>query len=598
MVLEHEASSCKYVFVVRPCPRFAEASCVSQIKTAAAVAHDMGEERAISTGVQLWAKCGLQNSERDVHRVLKKQKIKLDIPVETMSCDGVDLPWISPESWLKFIVKNGLWPVLAGCNLHDYGGACCNWSEFWRLFELTNPNFELFNILGDSDIDLSRTAAFCLHGDEGRTLKHSALMVCSLQSALGRGFDEKRVGGHDPDSANLRVNYAGHSFTTRYVLHTLPKSAYDDTPEVFHEAVTHIARSLSNCLRVGFLDETTGNRFRIVLIAVKGDAPFLGKVAHFYRGYNTSAKRGEERGQPKGICPYCLAGTRSFPAEELATLQPAWRVTEGVKLPWVRTPSLVKYLLHDRSNPASLFKSDIWHMVHLGFGRSFIASVVQLVLQVLPLANLDLKWDFLTEDYLSWCSTNRKQAHVSKITPYLMSYNDSSGAMGNWHKGALTANFGLWLVDLLGKVCADRDRFLVKCRMATYRMNALFSTLYRAGAFLTANECAHVSQQGLSFLSVYSQMAEAQFQLGRQWLFPLYPKLHVFHHVMLQVRSDGVQVSAAVNPLLFGCQIDEDCIGKASRLSRRVNIRQVATRSLDRYLVAAHVAFSKAGLLS
>lgn len=139
--------------------------------------------------------------------------------------------------------------------------------------------------------------------------------------------------------------------------------------------------------------------------------------------------------------------------------------TVGVKLPWLKQPSLIRYLCHDRGHPASFFRSDIWHVVHLGFGRSWAASVIQLVLPCLQLDNLEQKWDWLTLNYQAWCKTNRKQTHISKITPYLMSYGDASGCMGNWHKGMLTTNFMLWVVNLLGNVQADEAGLLVSAAL-------------------------------------------------------------------------------------------------------------------------------------
>lgn len=571
-----------------------EASCVSQIQTAAAVETDMGKSKAISKGVSEWARCGVTHSERDVHRTIKKQKTKLDIPIRTILCNGAKIPWISPASWLRFLVDKGLWPVLAGCGLHDYDGACQNWLEFWQLYRKVHPTFGLFD---RDDVDLSRTAAFVLHGDEGRTLKKGAMLVTSLQSALGRGYDQKRV-NHAGTSRDLKVNFAGHSFTTRWIVHTIPKSAYDGNPELFNSAMEHTAKSCRKLLEQGYVDVARGHEtFRVVILGVKGDAPYLSKVGRFYRAYNTTAKRGEERGAPKGVCPYCLAGTRMYPAEELSTADPTWLSTVAVKLPWTRCPAVIKHLLHDTEDPADFFKSDVWHICHLGIGKSWICSVLQLMMPFMPCPNLEAKFDFMTTEYLAWCCSNKKQAHISRISSYLISYNDATGAMGHWHKGALTSNFMLWLVDFLGTLPRDPDGYSMKCRAVTYRMNAMFSVLYRSGAFLTEEQAAFVATQGLAFLDCYATMAAAMFNAGRQHLYPLYPKLHMFHHIMITVQRQGSTAKVAVNPTMWGCQMDEDTVGRASRLSRRVNIRLVAQRSLERYLVAAFTAFTKAGLL-
>ena len=573
-----------------------EASCKSQILTAEAVVSDMDLHQAAKKGILKWSKCSLTNTERDAQRTMKQQKTKLDLPIESITCDGCEIPWISPEKWLQFVVRQGLWPSLAGCDKHDWEGARQNWSEFWEKYEKINPSFELFDIARSKNIDLSRCAAWLIHGDEGRTLKKNGILVTSLQSALGRGYDQKRTKGRG--GSNLQVNFAGHSFCTRYVLSTIPKSSYESQPEVFNSSLQHVAQSCRKLFDHGFVDRSRGGEcFRVVILGVKGDAPYLAKAAHFYRSYNTAVKRGEERGPPKGCCPYCLAGTRLCAAEEIGTDNPKWLSTVGIKLPWVKQPALVKYLLHDREDPSSFFKSDIWHVVHLGFGRSWVASVLQVALPFLPCSNLDEKWAFLTSEYHQWCSANKKQAHVSRITAYLMSYHDHGGAMGNWHKGALTTNFMQWLVDLLGKLQQDPNGWLMECRCATYRLNSMFSLLYRAGAFLEQNECAYVADQGLRFLETYGKMADAMFRASRQWCFPLYPKLHVFHHICLEVQRSGNMMGMACNPTMWGCQMDEDCIGKAARLSRRVNIRRVAYRCLDRYLVSAYAAFVRDGLL-
>ena len=595
-----DVSRCKLICTLSTCQLLAcpEASCVSQILTAKAVAADMGESRAVECGVHKWASCGLRNSERDVHSVVKRQGTRLDVEVSEMSCDGHSLAWISPETWLAYLVRKGLWPKLAGVKSAAYDMAREVWTEFWRKFRILNEDHELWSL----DLDLSRTAAFLVHGDEGRTLKKGGLMVTSLQSALGNGWDNKRVQKLDRDGVpRLSVNFAGHSFTTRFVSSALPKTAYETNPKVFYDAMEHLAKSLKKTLVHGYLDPCSGERYHIAIVGAKGDQPYLTKLAGFYRSFNTTAKRGDERSVAKGICPYCCARMAGFPAEDLGTTNPAWLPTVSVKLPWLRTPALIQELPHNPGDPAAYltyFHSDIWHIVHLGIGKSWTASTIQLILPMLPLRNLDEKWEFLTSHYRQWCRAHHRQAHVTKITPVLMSYGDHSGAVGAWSKGALTHTFLSWLVDLLAEVQPDPDGLLRRCREGSYRMNAMFSMLFRADAFLTHELCSFVSEQGLCFLQLYSGLARRQFDAGRQWLFPLYPKLHIFHHIMLRVLQQGRSFGFATNPLMHSCQMDEDTVGRVSRISRRVNIRKVASRSLDRYLINAYAAFEDAGWLA
>ena len=178
-----------------------------------------------------------------------------------------------------------------------------------------------------------------------------------------------------------------------------------------------------------------------------------------------------------------------------------------------------------------------------------------------------------------------------------MSYGDKTGCMGQWHKGALTTIFFMWLDDLIGKLPPDAHQRLHKCQRATAWMNELWSCLFRAEVFLTEEQCFYVSARGVRFLQTYSLMARDLFRDNRPWVFPLYGKLHGFHEQMLTILEQARQHKMSLNPIVFCCQMDEDTIGRASRISRRVNIRQVIKRSLQRCLIAAHTAFTKEGLL-
>ena len=121
--------------------------------------------------------------------------------------------------------------------------------------------------------------------------------------------------------------------------------------------------------------------------------------------------------------------------------------------------------------------------------------------------------------------------------------------------------------------------------------------LYRSGAFLSENEGRFVAEQGLKFLETYYEFATIMFARGKQWCFPLYPKLHIWHHLQIDILRSIQEVRTACNPNLWGCQMDEDTVGRASRLSRRVNVRRVSLRSLQRYLICAYSAMVKCGML-
>ena len=445
--------------------------------------------------------------------------------------------------------------------------------------------------------DYGRLIGLYIHGDEGRTLKKSGLMVTSIQSVLGQGFDSKRLKRDVSGFLKPQVNFAGHTFTSRFVSFVMPKALYGKKPNIYHAALDLFAQNLAGLLTAGVRDPYTNEVYKFVVLGCKGDLPYLAKSGCLNRTFNTGAKKGNST-KNHGVCHLCLAGYPEFPAEDIGSLQPAWINTMGVALPWSSTPPFIKHLCYDAIDPANFFALDLWHCVHLGFGRSWVASVIFLVLDVLPLSNLDQKWKFLTGHYFQWCRDHKKQTHVSKVTPYLMSYDDKTGKQGRWHKGALTTNFCGWLLKLLRDIPADNAGYLARCRVATGNLNAMFECFYQAGFFLNKEECTYSTDCGTNFLTTYAYLAEQQFEQGQPSLFPLYPKLHFMHHMMLKTREEGQRLGFSQNAMACSCQMDEDVIGRVSRISRRVSIRTTMERTMGRYLVGCYAAWATAGMVS
>ena len=575
-----------------------EASCTSQIRTARAVTEEIGEGMARQSGVLSWSQIPFEHSERDVHQVISKQGSALDIPVSEMRVQGQPVPWIPPKDWFQFILRQGVWHHLAGVRADEMHLAGTLWETFWSYYQELNPHFELFSKPG---VDYSRTVACYLHGDEGRTLKKSGLMVTSIQSALGYGFSPKRQKRSADGLPEPLVNYAGHTFCSRLVSFVIPKTLYESNNAVFHDAMEILAKELREIYDHGVVNPFTGERFWVAIIGLKGDLPYLAKAGGLNRAFNTATKRTAKdpsrRKKPSGICHLCLAGTDGFPAEEIATRSPAWIRTQGVKLPWDTTPVLLKHLPHDASDLASFFQIDLWHTVHLGFGRSYVASTVQLALECVPCSNLEEKWKWLTCHCHTWCRREKKQRHVSKISPTLMSYNDKAGAMGAWHKGALTTNFFKWLPCLIDALPPDAAGRLVRAKRGVEKLNAMFTMLYGSPSFLTREESFYVADCGFVFLDSYARLARSAYDAGMPLLYPLYPKLHYMHHILLEIEASAREHNMAFNVMTCGCQQDEDLVGRISRLSRRVSIRTVMTRTLSRYLAAALIEWREAGLL-
>ena len=555
----------------------------------------MGEVLSHKKGIQQWAKKETKSSERDVHRVVKKQRTTLPLEISELNIQGDSLPWISPRAWLEFIIQHGLLYMLSGLKFETRSFVGNVWRTFWQNYTTLVPDCGVTFLDG---INYERLIALYIHGDEGRTLKRGGLMVTSIQSVLGHGFDQKRLkrpAGIN-DRGKLQVNFTGHTFVTRLVCGVLPKTEYQNNPSFFHENMDLFADQLQDLLHTGVRDPVTGVVWKFAVIGIKGDMPYLQKVGCLKRSWNTSIKRGTQRTAPKGVCHLCLAGTTNFPAEDTSD-NPCWLRTIAVREPWDRMPKIIRLLPFARGHPGAFLKPDLWHCIHLGIGKSFVASAVQISLEMVPASNNDERFQWLTDHYKRWCKKVGRSTYVGKITAYLVSYGDGPGATANWSKGSLTSNLCRWLVKLLEDLGPDENNLLPRCKLAAKDINTALSFLYNAPLFLDKAETMFVCKKGMDFVQAYTSMATECFHNGDSHLFPLFPKQHAVHHCWHTMSEDCRLHGFSMNPLTASCQLDEDVIGRVSRTSRRVSIRLVGRRTLQRHLMASWDVWHKAGLL-
>lgn len=129
------------------------------------------------------------------------------------------------------------------------------------------------------------------------------------------------------------------------------------------------------------------------------------------------------------------------------------------------------------------------------------------------------------------------------------------------------------------------------------QINEAISYLYNAPLFLERRECDMIHQRGMFFLQSYTRFAEESYGRQRAHLFPLFPKLHSVFHTFHTLKVQSSSCGYGMNPLTVACQLDEDAIGKASRLSRRVNLRLLHRRTLERHLIACKDVWVKHGVL-
>ena len=127
-------------------------------------------------------------------------------------------------------------------------------------------------------------------------------------------------------------------------------------------------------------------------------------------------------------------------------------------------------------------------------------------------------------------------------------------------------------------------------------MNIAMAFMYSQGFWIKALDAQRLAEWLMVFIQSYFRAAEITFAAGA-CRFPLQPKLHYMHHaahdLLWGVRRGKEYL---INPLASSNQMQEDFVGKPSRLSRRVHVRLVSTRVIQRSLICSLQAIEASDL--
>lgn len=94
----------------------------------------------------------------------------------------------------------------------------------------------------------------------------------------------------------------------------------------------------------------------------------------------------------------------------------------------------------------------------------------------------------------------------------------------------------------------------------------------------------------ISFLQSYAMAAAVALE-ERSPRWSILPKHHCLHHCALDLYYGGDKgASWLINPVAMSNQMQEDYVGKPSRLSRRVHVQRIHERVMQRALISAHLS--------
>jgi len=202
----------------------------------------------------------------------------------------------------------------------------------------------------------------------------------------------------------------------------------------------------------------------------------------------------------------------------------------------------------------------------------------------------------LTNLYLQFCQDNFITPFILVISKDTIQWPDKgSYPNGNWSKGHVTTTltkFVTWFLTSHNDI--DGDALLVKCREAAVAINDAMHALYANDVWLPKLLANDIGMKGRQFLVKYQELATICYH-SRRALFMYMPKAHACDHTFSEL--EGCVAPFAMNPLAHSVQVDEDMVGRVSRVSRRVHPTQVIKRVLERALQASFAAFVDAGYI-
>ena len=209
-------------------------------------------------------------------------------------------------------------------------------------------------------------------------------------------------------------------------------------------------------------------------------------------------------------------------------------------------------------------------------------------------SNIDSRFESLNCHFAMWCRTNKKSVHIPRVTKDTVQWaSRSEYPQGNWFKGSVTTLFMNYLEDTLNSALFDDNPMIKKAGEAASAINSCFKAMYEAEAFIQPQQAEDIAERGLRFLRRYSWLAK-QAQETSQSLFLLTPKARSLHHIMLDLLVPAKRGAAPLNPICYSCQMDEDFLGYAARLSRRCEPRRCSERVIQRHLQGCYAKFVKA----
>ena len=579
-------------------------------RLAKAALEERGEDMC-SPGLKKAANGSLDHAERDLLKTFESLGMTIDVDISLYRFGLVHIAHIKVYAWFRYLLKFRS-SLLFGGFEKSQAESQLAMKCFWENLRGTMPDHSVYRTHGDR---LQNCLPYYLFMDEGVGLRKSGVLVISLQPVLGcstaRLFSEKACSCDLSEAELLEVmtqsqshNSAGSTYNSRFLYSILPKKVHKKNGNL---------DKLMDKLAQECIDAQNGIQIRSqtyypICLGVKGDAPQLIALGHFTRGFS-------RMGHHKGCCWECQAGEAGFPFEDTG-FSPAWSSTLYSVRPYTNPSPLLR--IPGRANPEQFFNRDAFHTFKQNIGCTFLSSSVVFLCEqgyfpglagqshsmeaLLERAYRDFahftkrEWPgktmqslkMFTKDLFKWSRQAAFPAGRFKGSDVML--------MLRWVQFALSHGFVQPTSDppsrpgcspmtapLQGWHAPFLNHILKGCEAGL----RFFHIVHRNGIWLPRNTTRSLGLSAAEFTQSFSTLAKLSLQqhLPR---YHLVPSLHAMHHFYIDAQNflrSRPKCQYSMSPGVTNCEADEDFVGKAARLARKVHARSTTQRTLERYRV-------------
>ena len=569
----------------------------------------MNVKRAMCSG-----KREATNAERDCHRKFTRLGFSLPLTIESIDHEigknVLTTKWVKVSTWLKYFLSKA--PSSLGIATVSFQSQC---KAFWDLYQQVHPTHMIYG----SGKDLSKCVPISLYGDEGKGPKRANYLDITWETPFGLSefkssctcADELRQvpqdaipscqcdrHGVDPHSVGLcrrmSTTQKGHSYLTRRLVFGLPSYQYKANRQILHEHMVRLAEDMISLFENGVLVDTGGDHctFFGVLIGIKGDMKFHAETAGFTRCYSNLSKKGNTN----PMCAWCLAGSPGIPFEETAAI-PGWVGSMFAERPWREnnSPQLAA-IPFDSSRPEFAFKFDPFHLLKVGISRDLTGSIIIILARLgfFDMAaadgrDLPSRLERAHGNFKLFCLQQGKSPGLRSFSRSFFNYQTTRCTPWTNSKGSDSTLLVKWLTWFIGLQLATDSQgvetFLKIAKQVLLNVTGLHKICETHGLFLERQCAQRLYIHILAVCRGYHALAHEALGF-RMIAFGVKPKYHALKHVLWELRKQLVVPSPLVlSPAVWGCEQNEDHVGRVSALSRTVSVRTLTLRIHQRYFL-------------